>query len=324
VRVLREIDRRLEELSAAERAAEEHARFELARSASRFSRRTKKVVDDTMSLSATLVRAGEVDEANRLMLEAERQVRDEEAALIETVNEAKAAGANRRRTISQLRIARTVATAFLSGSMFVFSAFGVVLARQVFADDPTVQRPAQRGPELANGSAKRIHSIEVAPGVKLRLTSAEVKELTRLAGNFDKKGLREFLVQRLPNGLVVQIQGTLLSLAGQVLDDEGMTLSLRGFASEARSESASWNEEDGSEGDGWGDGWGGAEGDGGTAAEADDDDEPTPSEEPEPTPDDEASPSPEPSPTQDRDEDPDDNHTPLGWPPLSGGDGEGE
>jgi hypothetical protein len=60
VRALRELDRQLDELSAADRAAREWARFELAKSASRYTRQTKRVVDETMTLSATMMRAGEV------------------------------------------------------------------------------------------------------------------------------------------------------------------------------------------------------------------------------------------------------------------------
>ncbi|MBA2725376.1 MAG: hypothetical protein H0U53_05250, partial [Actinobacteria bacterium] len=70
LRAFRQADRNLKEELHAERAASEAARFEITRSATQFSRRSKEVVDGTINLSAVLMRAGEVDEANRLLAEA--------------------------------------------------------------------------------------------------------------------------------------------------------------------------------------------------------------------------------------------------------------
>src|SRR5687768_14689721 len=65
--------------------------LELAVSARRFSRRTQAVLDDKLSFSATLMRAGEVEAANRLLAEVGEEVLTEEVALLERVNEVKAA-----------------------------------------------------------------------------------------------------------------------------------------------------------------------------------------------------------------------------------------
>ena len=63
------------ELMADQTEAEEAASNTILTCASRFSRRSKRVVDDKLSFSATLMRAGEVDAAHRLLNEVEREVR---------------------------------------------------------------------------------------------------------------------------------------------------------------------------------------------------------------------------------------------------------
>jgi hypothetical protein len=307
VRALRELDRQLDELSAADRAAREWARFELAKSASRYTRQTKRVVDETMTLSATMMRAGEVEEANRLIEEAEREVRTEEAALIETVNEVKAAGASRRRQISRLRLVKSVATAFLSGSMFIFSAFGVVLARQFTNDDPVIHGQetdvaAQPAPEI--GSAKRVvRSVEIAPGVRLELTRSELKEFSKLAATADRAGLLAFLEDRLPKDLVAHVQEVLLAAVAEVTGDDAVQTTSRVLA--AVEEQAEKSEEEAP-----------------SEAEASDPEGEAETEpQPEPTPENGTSPSPEPSPSDDRQGG---NGMPLGGFPFGNDDDDGE
>ncbi len=308
VRALKELDRQLDELSAADRAAKEWARFELARSASIYTRRTKRVVDETMSLSATMMRAGEIDEANRLMEEAAREVRTEEAALIETVNEVKAADASRRRQISRLKIVRSVATAFLSGSMFIFSAFGVVLARHFTGDDPAVRAPVADVAQapLKIGSAKRVvRSVEIVPGVRLKLTRSELREFSQLAAQADSEGLREFLAKHLPMDLVARVQEVVLSAVasaeGDVKDVTSRILSAAEEEAMESSEEAATSEPDA-----------GSEGEQETEAEAQPQSEPTPEDGP--------SPSPEPSPSDDKQGT---DNTPVGELPLGASEGDG-
>lgn len=195
--------------------------MELARSASLYSRKTKRVVDETVSLSATLVRAGEVEEANRLMAEAEREVRTEEAALIETVNEVKVAGEVRKRRLLRLKLFKAVATAGLSGSMFVVSAFGVVLARGVMSDDPAVHDMTAGGMSsgVTAAAEPRFHDVVVGPGIKLRLTPSEAKELARLTETLDADGLRRFLSERVPTGLLDEVQTAILNAVAQTIKE---------------------------------------------------------------------------------------------------------
>lgn len=217
-RTLRELDRQLDELSEADRNAEEWARLELTRSASTFSRETKRVMDDTVSLSATLLRAGEVEEASRLMAVIEQEVKTEEAALIETVNEVKAAGAVRRRRMARLKLVKAVATAALSGSMFMLSAAGVVVARGLTAEDGAVAVPGlPESSEADTVAAADTRRVTVAPGIKLSLTPAEVKELSQLTADLDAEGLREFLAGIVPSKMLDEVHDALLEAVAEAL-----------------------------------------------------------------------------------------------------------
>ena len=79
---LREIQRNISDLEASRAEAEEMASLQLANSAQEFSRRTRAVVDDKLTFTAALMRAGEVHAASKLLAEVESDVREEEAALI--------------------------------------------------------------------------------------------------------------------------------------------------------------------------------------------------------------------------------------------------
>ncbi len=299
LRALKELDKRLDKLDAEDRAAEELARFELARSASRYTRRTQKVVDETMSLSATMMRAGEVKEAERLMQEVEREVRTEEAALIESVNEVKAAEAVRHRHLTKLRFLRGLATAFLSGGMFAISAFGMVAARHLTSDDPTVQPPDVAGVQVEAGTTETrtssLKAIRVAPGVKLTLTPFELKTFTRLTKEMDEQGLRKFLEDRLPLSMVAEVQSVLLTAATEAFDEK-LEEPMQFIIAAVRQQASETSEE--------------------VAEEPAD--RPSPSEnpsdessaEPEQT---SPSPEPEPSPSDDKGEE-EDSSVPLGWP----------
>jgi hypothetical protein len=214
-RAIKKIEQELEELHRADQAAEEAARFEIVQSAGRFSRRTKEVVDSTMSLSATLMRAGEVAEANRLLADAEQEVRNEEAALIETVNEVKVSAAHRRHRISRLRLFKAVATVALGGTLTMGSAFGVVLTNHLVNRPDRVAGAAT--PDSKVAAARRgLKSVPVA-GVKLKLTQRQFKEYKQLlAGRVDKAGLKEFLEEVLADdpGLVAEIHAALVGTVG--------------------------------------------------------------------------------------------------------------
>jgi hypothetical protein len=214
IRHLREINQTLAELHDAEQVAAEAARFELARSATRFSQRTQEVVDGTMSLSAVLMRAGQVDEANRLLAEIQDDVQSEKAVLLETVHEVKAQGAVRRRRMTRLRLARMLATAMLGGSLFVFSAVGVAVAgflsdddRRAEASETTRHNSRGEAGQSARDSRHVIRRIKVSGmNLKVVLTPGELREYkSLLASDSHPDDIDDFIMGLLPTELVDRI-----------------------------------------------------------------------------------------------------------------------
>ena len=128
IKDLREVTGTLKELVADDERHEEDAKLELAVSAQHFAQETRVVVDDKLSFSATLMRAGEVDAAKRLLAEVEAEVRDNEVALIEQVNEVKVARAARRERITRVRLVRSLAVAMLGAAVMATSAAGMAFA----------------------------------------------------------------------------------------------------------------------------------------------------------------------------------------------------
>lgn len=200
-----EMQRNLSELLAENTAEEEAASLEIAQSASRFSRRTRKVVDDKLSFSATLMRAGEVTAAARLLAEVEEEVRDEEIALIETVNEVKVAQAVRRGRITRLRLARSLAAAMLGACVLAFSAVGMAVAG-VFKESERNVAIAPLKIDGRRGAGVGARGSDVSPTVKnlmrrlqigdvrLVLTKNEYQRLAALTGgDVDEEGLTDVL-----------------------------------------------------------------------------------------------------------------------------------
>ena len=185
---LRELRTAVREALADQAADEETASFELAASARGFSRRTKAVVDDKLSFSAVLMRAGEVDAANRLLAEVERDVETEEAALIEKVNEVHAARAMHRERITRLRLVKTLAVAVLGSSLLGLSAMGVAVAG-MFKDRTNVIAGAT-GPSLGqagSATAREAHrkngkTVRIA-GIRVALSSRQLAEYRQILGD---------------------------------------------------------------------------------------------------------------------------------------------
>ncbi|MGH2694940.1 MAG: hypothetical protein ACRDJJ_09045, partial [Actinomycetota bacterium] len=75
--------------------------------------------------------AGEVEAANHMLAEVERDVRTQEAALMETVNEVRAVRAVQSAHMTRLRLARLVAVAMLGSVLMAGSAIGMTLARML-------------------------------------------------------------------------------------------------------------------------------------------------------------------------------------------------
>lgn len=201
---MHEMQRNLSELLAENTAEEEAASLEIAQSASRFSRRTRKVVEDKLSFSATLMRAGEVTAATRLLAEVEEEVRDEEIALIETVNEVKVAQAVRRGRITRLRLARSLAVAMLGACVLAFSAVGMAVAGVFKESERNVaiaplKVDGRRGSQAAAGSAaspavqRMMRRLQIGD-VKLVLTKSEYQRLAALTdGDVNEGDLTDVL-----------------------------------------------------------------------------------------------------------------------------------
>jgi hypothetical protein len=215
------------ELMADQTEAEEAASNTIVTCASRFSRRSKRVVDDKLSFSATLMRAGEVDAANRLLNEVEREVRAEEAALIETVNEVKVAQTARRDRITRLRLARTLAAATLGAGLLTVSAAGMAVAG--FLQDraeATRATPSARSLETygvasapsADSTKPQVMVKRVHIGrLKLVLTAAEYRQLEAATrgGDVDEGNL-ESLVSLLQGTLAQKVHDAIVAASGTV------------------------------------------------------------------------------------------------------------
>jgi hypothetical protein len=217
---IRELRRELAELSAPSHE-EEESRYKLAVSATRFSRRSKRVVDDKLNFSATLMRAGEVDAANRLLEEFERDIRDEEAALIECVNEVKVANSLRRERMSRLRVVRLMAVALLGACVMSFSALGIAVAG-MFQDreshraaaraatrgqfNPAAGRRADARPD--RNDRRSMRALRVA-GVKQALTPQQLHTAVQLAASGDDGQLQSFLMGLLPSAVAERVSDVL-------------------------------------------------------------------------------------------------------------------
>ena len=193
--------------------ADDEASYKLTLSARGFSRRTRRVVDDKLSFSATLMRAGEVRAASRLLDEVQDEVRTEEAALLEQVNEVKAAQAVRREKMTRLRLVRLVAVATLGSMLMGLSALGMTAAS--FFDARRADAARSAGGLLVAGSAAHerrarvlAHKLAMAGGSKrvagllMKLSPEDLAKLERLTYNGAGPGtLEHFLVATLPTPL---------------------------------------------------------------------------------------------------------------------------
>ncbi|HWL65421.1 MAG TPA: hypothetical protein VNP73_05545, partial [Actinomycetota bacterium] len=195
----------------------EEAGYELALSARRFSENTQAVVDDKLNFSATLMRAGEVDAANRLLAEFERDVREEEAALIERVNEVKVAEAVRREGLTRVRLARVLAVALVGSSLLTFSAAGMALAGfvrdRVLFDEGDGNRV--RVPETVEGAVAvaqadnevlkpKLKHIRIG-NVELMLTASQLRTLRDLAGGTPNESGLHDIIGLLPEQLAEKV-----------------------------------------------------------------------------------------------------------------------
>lgn len=235
---LREARALLAEL-ANSRDADERASLELAISTRRFTRRAQKVVDDKLSFSAVLMRAGEVDAANRLLGEVEADVRSEEAALMEKVNEVKVSETLRRERVTRARLVRTLVAAMVGASLLAFSAAGMAVAG-MFRDqeraavdaalnDLSAVALAVRAGKLPETSSSGLREIEIG-GVKFALSAKQIDAYNALtSGTIDGAEFQELLLS-LPTKMAERVQALVIAAKGDVraaLDPATQVLSLR-------------------------------------------------------------------------------------------------
>ncbi|HEV2754699.1 MAG TPA: hypothetical protein VG318_02840 [Actinomycetota bacterium] len=300
IRDLRAVTGELKELVADDARHEEDAKLELAVSAQHFAQETREVVDDKLSFSATLMRAGEVDAAKRLLAEVEAEVRDNEVALIEQVNEVKVARAARRERITRMRLARSLAVAMLGAAVMATSAAGMAFAN--FLEDRSkgqaVAGSAGRGRDgsvaraAAPARAQRARSTDAEKvrfkGVTRVLTPAALAAYQQLTSGDVDAGEVEHLLSLLPDDLAHTVRQALTTakVAEKAVKDTVAELVPRPSRPKAK-------------------------------AAAKDQQEPAPDQTPkeEPTPEPKEEPSPTPSPTEEPEEDPDDPDT-MGLPGL--------
>ena len=211
------------------------AGLDLAASAYDFSKKAREVVDDKLTFSATLMRAGEVDAAHALLAEVEADVRSHEAALLEQVNEVRVKAAVRREGMSRLRLARALAVAVLSSGLLSVSVMGVAVASWLEnrtegrdraaearhagarAQNRAERRAAEKrgGPfALHSGSAARTVSFD---GMTLSLTPAQYATYQQLVAEngADSFEVEVFLLQILPND-VGDVLGDAVATADEV------------------------------------------------------------------------------------------------------------
>ena len=198
--------RELEELNQeCARAAldEERATLELTRSARAFSQRTRESADDKLAFSATLMRAGEVGAAQRLINDLEQDVRGEQAALTQKVDAIETVASTRRAKVTRLRLARILAAAVLTVGLLSFSAAGVAVASFLAdlsdpSDDGSSNSSDSRTMQGADPSTREAatRSIRLPDGTRVKLTQAQFREFERLSANpnLGRKELESLLI----------------------------------------------------------------------------------------------------------------------------------
>lgn len=207
-------------------AEDRAAGFDLAVASRRFSRRTKAVVDDKLSFTATLMRAGEVAAANRLLAEVERDVRTEEAALIEVVNEVKFEREMNRKPVTRVALARMMAAAMLGSTLLATSAVGMAVAGLFEGGGPQKSASdsvaAEERDDVAGkvGLALATQRVHIMPGLKLNMTDAELRRFRELTqGDVDGERLENFLLGFLPPSLAEKVQ-LAIGAASEATPDE--------------------------------------------------------------------------------------------------------
>ena len=216
----RELEKLSQECEGAERD-EERATYELTRSARTFSQHARDAGDDKLAFSATLMRAGEVEAARRLIDDFEQEVREEQAALAGQIDKAKAAAATRRSKMTRLRLTRTLAAVILTAGMLSVSMAGVTVASFLAdlgdrAGDGSSTGSDPRFSRAANPSHRdAARSIRLADGTKVMLTQRQFRRLKSLSANpnLDPTELQRLLIQLVGPRLAARLASSVFGIA---------------------------------------------------------------------------------------------------------------
>lgn len=201
---LRKLGRAFADLKA-DVVEDEQASYELAQSARRFSRAAKEQVEDKLSFSAVLMRAGEADAANRLIEELEQDVRAEEAALFEQMNEVRIARSMRRDRITRARLARVLVTAIVGAGMMAFSAIGMAVAGMVADADRNSGRVPGVFAKAARGAGQAAHDAVVADGLRRKMKKVKIADAEVLLSRHQLRMLEKITTGTAGGGAVEQL-----------------------------------------------------------------------------------------------------------------------
>jgi hypothetical protein len=165
---------------------EEIAGFELARSARTFSQRAREITDDKLAFSATLMRAGEVGAASRLIDDLERDVQKQQAELVQQAEVVRKAAARRRTKVTRLRLARTLAAALISAGLLTFSVAGIGLASFLSDMRHGPETPGQPGSRTAlsgggTSEARALRNVQLPDGTRVSLTRTQFRAFKSLS-----------------------------------------------------------------------------------------------------------------------------------------------
>ena len=220
-RFRRELDELSKECSRAARD-EDAATFELMRSARAFSQHAREVADDKLAFSATLVRAGEVEAAQRLIHDLENDMRAQRAAVTKKLDEVKAAAATRNAKVTRLRLARTLAAAVIAAGLLSFSVASMTVASFVAGmNDDSGGRPPTRSGSRTTMSAEAsprdaaTRTIRLPDGTRVALTQDQFRRLESLSANpnLDREKLERLLLDLVGPRIAAQLARFITSIA---------------------------------------------------------------------------------------------------------------
>ncbi len=167
-----------------------------------------------MALSAMLIRAGEVEEAGRLIAEVEREVKAEEAALVESINERNMDKKLRSQKMTKLRLAKLLATCMVGASVMAFSVAGIAVASMFAQDDNDGGSRSDRVSAQQRAAREGVKQVRIA-GVRVQLTKRQLATLEEVtSGQAGDAETRRFLMEVLPQvpvGLVAQVRDAIIS-----------------------------------------------------------------------------------------------------------------